>query len=94
MCNSTTQDLHLQLYTRVINKQLSLCHYMRTVCHPLHSDLFAGETLSTRATSLAGISRDLPHVLNISLVNRLESTGRQIEVISECDHYLLNKNLK
>ena len=90
---STTQDLHLQLYARV-NKQLSLCHYMCTVCHPLLSDLFAGETLSTCATSLAGISRDLAHVVNVSLVNRLESKGRQIVITSECDHCLLNKNLK
>jgi len=63
-----TQDL---LYARV-NKQVSLCHYMHTICHPLLSDLCARETLSTCATSLAGISRDHPHVLNASPVNRLE----------------------
>ena len=55
-----------------VNKQLSLCHYMWTVCHPLLSDLFAGETLNTCATSLAGLSKDLAHVLNVSPVNRLE----------------------
>lgn len=49
-----------------------LCHYMCTVCHPLLSDLFAGETLDTRATSLAGVSKGLAHILNISPVNRLE----------------------
>ena len=56
--------------------QLALCPYMRTICHPLLSDIFAGafagETLDTCATSLAEISRDLPHVLNLSLVNKLE----------------------
>jgi len=41
-------------------------------CHPLLSDLFAGQTLDSCATSLAGINRDLPHVLNVSPVNRLE----------------------
>ena len=53
------------------SKQTNLwCHYMCTICHPL---LIAGETLNTCATSLAGISRDLAHVLNVSPVNRLES---------------------
>ena len=32
----------------------------------------AGETLDTCATSLAGVSKDLAHVLNVSPVNRLE----------------------
>ena len=75
------------------SKQLSLCHYMCTVCHPLLSDLFARETLDTCATSLAGVSKDLAHVLKISPVNgrirRLirETNSVQVEeVTSECDH--------
>ena len=47
---------------------------------------FAGETLVTCATSLAEISRDLPHVLNLSPVNKLERQNCASEVTSECDH--------
>ena len=36
-----TQHLHLQLYARV-SKQLSLCHYLHTICHPFLSNVFAG----------------------------------------------------
>ena len=51
----------------------SLCHYLHTICHPFLSNLFAEETFSTCARTLAAMSRDLAHVLNISPVNRLES---------------------
>ena len=47
---------------------------------------FAGETLVTCATSLAEISRDLPHVLNLSPVNKLERQNCASEVTSEYDH--------
>ena len=67
--------------------QLALCPYMRTICHPLLSDIFAGafagETLDTCATSLAKIS---PHVLNLSPVNKLERQNCASEVTSERDH--------
>ena len=56
---STTQDLHLQLYARV-NKTFFVS-YVALFVTLLLSDLFAGETLGTCATSLAGISRDLAH---------------------------------
>ena len=57
------------------SKQLSLCHYLHTICHPFLSNLhvFAGEMFSTWARSLAAMSRDLVHILNISPVIRLES---------------------
>ena len=48
-----------------------LCRYLHTICHPFLSNLFAGEMFSTCARSLAAMSRDLAHVLNISPVNRL-----------------------
>ena len=70
--------------------QLALCPYICTICHPLLSDIFAGtfagETLDTCATSLAEISRDLPHVLNLSPVNKLERQNCASEVTSERDH--------
>ena len=54
--------LHLQLYVGV-SKQL-FC--VITICHPFFS--LTGEMFSTCARSLAAMSRDLAHVLNISPV--------------------------
>ena len=54
------------------SKQATFFVSLHMHCHPLLSDLFARETLDTCATSLAGVSKDLAHVLNVSPVNRLE----------------------
>ena len=44
-----------------MSKQLSLCHYLVTICHPFVSNLFSGEMFSTCARSLAAMSGDLAH---------------------------------
>ena len=67
-----------------------LCVIIRALFVTLYSltyifaGAFAGETLDTCATTLAGIN--LLHVLNVSLVNKLGRQKCASEVNSECDY--------
>ena len=90
---STTQDLHLQLYARV-NKTFFVSYVALFVT--LYSLTYLQERHSVHVQHLLRESVEIlhMHVVNVSLVNRLESKGRQIVITSECGNYLLNKNLK